>query len=103
MRQIWEKRMSDREDSTRENKRLEKLKAEQDPTLIKDDLRKRAHLAREEEIEKAKKAKDAGQAEKNAAENIKDLAREKARKDIYLAQEKKLAEEHQARRLKDKK
>jgi hypothetical protein len=95
--------VSDREDSTKEIKRIEKLKAEQAATLIQDDVRKRAHLAKEEEIEKVKKAKDAKHAEKNAAENIKDLAREKARKDTYLAQEKKLAEGHEARRLKDKK
>ncbi len=54
----------------------------------------------EQEIEKAQKAKDAKQAEKRASENIKDLAREKARKEVYLAREKIIAEEEAARKTK---
>jgi hypothetical protein len=95
--------MRDREEySAKEAKRIEKLKADETAQLSKDDVRKKAYLARELEIEKGQKAKIAKQAEKRASQDTKDLAREKTRKETYLAQEKKTADGHEARRLKDK-
>ena len=96
--------MRDKEEySAKENKQIEKLKADETVRLAKEDIRKEAYLAKEHEIEKVQKAKDAKQSEKHASENITDSAREKGRKETYLAQEKKIAEGHEARRLKDKK
>jgi hypothetical protein len=86
-----------------ETKRIEKLKSDEATHLAKENTRKTEYLARELEIEKSQKAKNASQSEKRSAENIKALAREKARTESYLAQEKKLAEAQEARRLKEKK
>jgi hypothetical protein len=91
------------EHSVKEDKRVEKLKADEAAQLVKEDARKKIYLAKEQEIEKAQKAKYARESEKRASENIKDLAREKARKETYLAQEKKIAERQESRRLKDEK
>jgi hypothetical protein len=96
--------MRDKEEySVKETKQIEQLKMEEADRLAKEDIRTKAYLAKEQEIEKSQKAKDAKQSEKHASENIKASAREKRRKETYLAQEKKLAEGHEARRLKDKK
>jgi hypothetical protein len=89
--------------SAKETKQIENLKAEEAARLAKEDIRKKAYLAKEQEIENAQKAKDAKQSEKRVSENAKDLAREEERKETFSAQEKKLAEGHEARRLKDKK
>ena len=90
------------EDSTKETKRIEKLKADETAQLAREDVRKKAYLGREQEIEKGQKAKDAKQAEERASEDIKDSAREKARKEVYLAQEKAIAKAHEERKLKGK-
>ena len=96
--------MKDREENTtKETLRIEKLKAEEAEQIAKDQIRKKAYLAREHEIEKGQKASENRQAEKRASEDIRDSAREKARKDTYLAQEKKIAEEQETRKIKDTK
>jgi hypothetical protein len=95
--------MKDQEDnSVKETQRKEKLKAEEAEQVAKDQARKKAYLAREQEIEKGQKSRETRQAEKRASEDIQDSAREKARKETYLAQEKKIAEGQEARKLKDK-
>ena len=95
--------MKDQEEySAKETKRIEKLKADEAAQLSKDDVRKKAYLAREQGIEKGQKARELRQAGKRASEDIKDSAREKTRKETYLAQEKKTADGQEARRLNDK-
>ena len=96
--------MSDKEEySAKETKRKEKLKAEEVEQIAKDEVRKKAYLAREQEIEKSQKAKNAKQAEKRASEDIKDSAREKTRQETYLAHEKQIDEEQKTRRLEERK
>ncbi len=95
--------MRDREiQSSKETKRAEKSKAEEVELLAKDQVRKKAYLAREQEIEKGQKAKAAKRGENHASEEIKELAREKARKEAYTVREKAIAEALETR-LKDKK
>ena len=96
--------MKDQEDnSLKETLRKEKLKAEEVEQVAKDQTRKKAYLAREQEIEKGQKARETRQGEKRASEDIRDSAREKLRKETYLAQEKKTAGQQDARKLKDEK
>jgi hypothetical protein len=95
--------MNNQEKNTnKETVRKEKLKAEEAEQVSRDQERKKAYLAREQEIEKGQKVRDIKQAEKRASEDIKDSVKEKARKETYLAQENALAEDQKARKLKDK-
>ena len=89
--------------SSKEAKRVEKRKAEEVELLAKDQVRKKAYLAREQEIENGQKAEAAERGENHANEEIKELAREKARKEAYVAREKAIAQDQEARKLKAKK
>jgi hypothetical protein len=91
------------ENSAKEIKRIEKLKADEAAQADKDEARRKIYMAKDNELEKAQKTADTRNAEKRASENSKDIAKEKARKDAYQAQENKIAEEQNARRLKEKK
>ncbi len=96
--------MRDQEEySEKEAQRQKKLKAEEAEQVAQDQVRKKAYLAREHEIEKGQKSRETRQAEKRASEDIQDSARERARKETYLAQEKKIAQDQEARKLKEKK
>ena len=69
--------MTDQEEqSLKEAQRKEKLKAEEAEQVAQDQVRKKAYLAKEQEIEKGQKARELRQAEKRASEDIKDSARE---------------------------
>jgi hypothetical protein len=89
-------------DTPKEAQRKEKLKAEEARQSAKDGERKKAYLAREQEIEKGQKSRELKQAEQRVSDDIKDSAREKARKEAYLAQEKVIAENQEKRQNKDK-
>jgi len=71
--------------------------------LAKEQVRKKAYLAREQAIEEAQKERGAKRSEKRANEEIDQLARDQARRETYLAREKAIAEAQEARRLKAKK
>jgi hypothetical protein len=60
-------------------------------------------LAREQVIEEAQKERETKRSEKRAIEEIEQLAREQARRKAYLAREQKITEDHETRKLKDKK
>ena len=97
---IGDKAVNDEEKEARRKKKLEAEAAEQ---LAKDEIRKKAYLAREQIIEKEQKARELREADRRASEDIKNLAREKARKEAYLAQEEAHARDLEARTLKDNK
>jgi len=88
--------------SEKESKRVENLKKQEADQLFKEKVRKKAFLAREQEIEKRQVKREAERAEILADEEIKDLAKEKARKEAYLAREKAIADAQEARRRRDK-
>jgi hypothetical protein len=91
---------SETENSTKETLKKEKLKAEDDKSLSKEQERSRVHFAREQEIEKGLKIKENKRAVNRVSQEIKEQARDKVRKDAYIAREKKLAEEQAARKSK---
>jgi wobble nucleotide-excising tRNase len=97
---IGDKAVNDEEKEARRKKKLEAEAAEQ---LAKDEIRKKAYLAREQIIVKEQKARELREADRRASEDIKNLAREKARKEAYLAQEEAHARDLEARTLKDNK
>jgi hypothetical protein len=90
-------------DSAKEAQRKAKLKAEELEQAAKDLARRKAYLAREQEIEKGQKARNAPGDEKQASAEMENSRREKLRKEAYLAQESKRAQEQAARRLNEKK
>jgi hypothetical protein len=90
-------------DSSKEIKRKEQLKAEQEEINAKDKARKIAYLARENKIAEVQDARETQRTEARAKEAINDAAKEKARKETYLAQEKVIADANEARKSKERK
>ncbi len=82
---------------------MEKRKSEEAGRLDKEQVRKKAYLAREEAIEKASKASKTKRTEKRAAEEIGQSTKDQARKDASLAKEQAIADAQEARKLKAKK
>jgi hypothetical protein len=91
------------ETSDKETERKEKLRIEESKLLAKEQVRTRAYLAREQEIEKGQKIKEDQRARDRADEEIREVAKEKARKLAYQAREKAIADEQEAKRLKNNK
>jgi hypothetical protein len=90
------------EKSSKEILRLEKLNADEAKQLVREQARTKAYLAREQEIEKAQKLKDAKRAEDRAREEVQESAKEKLRKQTYEAREKSIMADQEAKRLKNK-
>jgi len=91
------------EQSLKEAKRKEKLIEEEAERLAKEQVRKKANLAREHAIEKTSKSKQIERTEKRAAEEIGQSARDQARRKANLAREQAIVEAQEARKLKAKK
>jgi hypothetical protein len=91
------------ETAEQEFKRREKYKVEEARLSAKERARVQGFLAREQEIEKAQKIKEAQRAKDLADEEIRELAKEKTRKEAYQARENEIAKEQEARRLKNMK
>ena len=96
--------MTDQEEqSLKEGKRKEKHTEEEAERLDKEQVRKKAYLAREEAIEKTSKAKKTKRLEKHATEDIEQSAKDQTRKKAYFAKEQAIDEAQEARKLKSKK
>jgi hypothetical protein len=96
--------MTDQEEQPlEETKRKERRIKEDAERLAKEQVRKKAYLAREQAIEKTWKANKIKRAENRAAEEIEQLPRDQARKKALLAEEQTIAEAQDARKLKAKK
>ena len=91
------------EQSLRESKRKELLATEAIEQLAKDQVRRKAYLAREQAIEEAQKEKKTKRSEMHAGKEVEQLARDKARKETYLTQEKATSEAQEAKKIKAKK
>ena len=91
------------EQSLKETKRKERRIKEDAERLAKEQVRKKAYLAREQAIEKTWKANKTKRSEKRATEEIEQLPRDQARKKALLAEEQTIAEAQEARKLKAKK
>jgi hypothetical protein len=87
--------------SSNEDLRKEKQKADEAKIFTREQSRTQAYLAREQEIEKALKVKEAQRTKDMAEEEIREQAKEKARKEIYQARERKITEDQEARKLKN--
>ena len=95
--------MRDQEQSLNEANRAKKRTAEEAEQIAKDQVRKKAYLAREEAIEKASKASETKRMQKRAAEEIGQSTKDQARKDASLAKERAIADAQEARKHKAKK
>ncbi len=97
-------KMSNQENQAqKETKRKEDGIAAEAKITAEQQVKQKVYLAREQEIEKARKAKQTKRNENRAHEEIKELAKEKARKEEYLAKEKVIAEAQDARKIKEAK
>ena len=95
--------MSDQEEQQLNvTNREERRSAEEARQLAKEQIRKKAYMAREEAIEKASKERQTRQAEKRATEEIGKLAKGQTRRKALLAKEQAIAEAQEARKLKAK-
>ena len=88
--------------SLKETKRKEKAVAEEAKRVIKEQVRKKAFLAREQVIKEASKVKESQRATKRANEESKQLSKDRARKEASLAREQAIAEDQKARKFKPK-
>jgi hypothetical protein len=96
--------MTDQEElSLKEIKRKEKSIDEEAKRLAKEQVRKKAYLAREKALDDVQKERELKRLENLAKEEIEQLAKEQARKETYLAREKAIAEDQEMRKLKVKK
>jgi hypothetical protein len=84
-------------------KRNEKRLKEEAEQLTKDEARRKANLAREQEIGKDLDKRKTRQLEKRAAEEAKRLAKDEARRKDYLAREQAITEAQEARKLRARK
>jgi hypothetical protein len=91
------------EESLKEAKRKERRVKEDAERLAKEQVRKKAYLAREQAIDKNWKLNKTRRAEKRASEEMEQLPRDQARKKALLAEEQAIAEAQEARKLKAKK
>jgi hypothetical protein len=91
------------ENSTKENLRIEKLKAEESKIEAKDQARTQAYKAKELQNEKSHQAKEDQRIKFLAEEAIKEEAKDKARREAYLEREKQIAKDQDARIAKNKK
>ena len=85
------------------SKRVEKRAAEEAQLLAKEQVRKKAYLAREKAVEEASQARETKRTEMRAAEESGQSAKDQARKDAYLAREQAIAKDQEARKIKAKK
>ena len=95
--------MGQGEEKEKETKRSEKRAAEEVEQLARDQVRKKAYLAREQAIEEAHKEKEGRRSERRAAEETEQLARDQTRREADLAREKAIAKAQEAKKLKAKK
>jgi hypothetical protein len=96
--------MTDQEEQPlEETKRKERRIQEDAERLAKEQVRKKAYLAREQAIDKNWKLNKTRRAEKRASEEMEQLPRDQARKKALLAEEQAIAEAQEARKLKAKK
>lgn len=83
-------------------KRADQYKAAEAEQLAKEQVRKKAYLAREQALEKAGKAKQTKRAGKRASEEAGEVKKEQARREAHAAREQAIAEDQEARKLKAK-
>ena len=91
-----------KEESSKEILRLEKLKAEEAKLQAREQARTNAYKAREQLIEKAQSIKATQRAQDRAREEIEESAKEKLRKEAYEAREKKIMADQDLKRAKNK-
>ncbi|MFH1031800.1 MAG: hypothetical protein V1767_04485 [Chloroflexota bacterium] len=86
--------------SLKETERREKRIEFEAELIAKEQVRKKAYLAREEAIEKTSKANETKRAEKRAREEIEQLSKDQARRQALFAKEQAIAEAQEARKAK---
>ncbi len=96
--------MTDQEKrSLKEANQVERHALQEAERSTGEQVRKKAYLAREQAIEKARKGRETERSQKRATEEIGQLARDKARREAYFATERAIAKAQEARKLKTKK
>ena len=91
------------EQSVKEAKRVEKRVRGEAGRSAKEQVRKKAYLAREQAVEKTWKAKETKRAEKRATEETEQSSRDQARRRALFTREQTIAQAQEARKLKAQK
>jgi hypothetical protein len=103
MRISRENIMPDQLKESKDIQQSNRIKAEQEEILARDQARKAVFLAKEQQIAKVQDARENQRSEARVKEESRQAAREKARRETYLAHEKAISDAHEARKLKENK